>query len=226
MRHTIITVLTLLALTLSYGQNNFEGKIKYKITSDEANTIMDYFIKDGKIRMEMGEGDEKGIFIYTGKNSLVLMPQEKMYMDLDNSIYSKMGDFMGSNDDDDEKYEKIDFEKYKTGKKKTILGYDCEQWIFTDEEEDEQVEMWITDELGQFLFLESPMGGGFSPAWSGAVNNKAFFPISVITRDEDGEETSRFEAVEIKKESLNSSLFQAPSDYEEMKIPGMDNLFK
>ena len=48
----------------------------------------------------------------------------------------------------------------------------------------------------------------------------------VITRDEDGEENSRFEATEVKKESLSNNLFTFPSDYSEMKIPGMKGLFK
>lgn len=217
----------ILSTSLSMGQDNFEGKIKFKVTHEDDVMFIDYFIKDDNLRMEMGENAD-AVFIKNEDKSFVLMPGEKMYMDLDNSIFSKIQGMAGMNEDEeeDDNDEEIDFNKYKTGKTKTIQGYKCHQWIFKDDEDDEEVEAWVTDELGNFMLMKSPMGAGFSPGWSTSVSNNGFFPILVITKDEDGDVSSRFEASEVNKQSLDSDLFSPPSNYSEMKIPGMDNLFK
>jgi len=175
--------------------------------------------------MEMGEHAE-AVFIKTAEKSLVLMPEEEMYMDLDNSLFSKIAGMSGMDKEENEKPEKFDMDKYKTGKIKSILDYECHQWIFTEEEEEDKVEAWVTDELGNFMLMQSPMGAGYSPGWSSSVKNNGFFPLLVITTDEDGEEKSRFEATEVDKKSLDDGLFGPPSNYNEMKIPGMNNLFK
>ncbi len=208
------------------AQNNFEGNIKFKITSKDNSIDMNYFLKEGKFRIEMGENAENAVFINANGKSLILMPEQKMYMDLDNPMFAKMKDMMGKKNDDengDQNDKDFDINKYRTGKTKSILGYECEQWVFNDIEEDEQnqVEAWVTDELGNFMFMENPMGSGFSPDWSGSFKNKGFFPLLVISKDSDGEEISKFEATEINKKSLSDDLFHAPSDYKEMKMPGM-----
>ena len=232
MKKYIISFLTALIIFASFtsflAQDQFEGKIKFKITHDGDEMFMDYFIKGASLRMEMGDNAE-AVFIKNEEKSLVLMPEEKMYMDLDNSLFSKIPGMTGMNKEDknDDKDEKeFDIEKYKTGKTKTIQGYECHQWVIPDEDDEEEVEAWVTDELGNFMMMQSPMGGGYSPGWSSSIKNRGFFPMLVITRDEDGEENSRFEATEVKKESLSNKLFSPPSDFSEMKIPGMDGLFK
>jgi len=219
-------LLLIFLVSSSIFAQSFEGKIKFKITSDDDTMLLDYFIKGDNLRMEMGEKAD-AVFIKNKNKSIILMPKEKSYMDLNNSVFSKIQDMAGMNKGDDkEKKEDVNIDKFRTGKTKTILGYKCSQWVFKDEEEDEEVEAWVTDELGNFMLMQGPMGGGFSPGWSSSIKNNGFFPLLVISRDEDGDESSRFEATEINKETLNNKLFGAPSDYSEMKIPGMDNLFK
>lgn len=209
-----------------FAQADFEGKIKFKISSEGDEMFLDYFIKGENLRMEMGDNAE-AVFLKNKDKSLILMPTEKMYMDLDNSIMSKLSGMAGmKNDEKNEEEEDFNIEDYKTGKTKSILGYECYQWVFSDEEQDEEVEAWVTGELGNFFLMNGPMGEGFSPSWSNSINDNGFFPMLVITRDEDGNENSRFEATEVNKESLSNSLFSPPSDYSEMKIPGMDGLFK
>ncbi len=211
------------------AQGDFEGKIKFKISHDEEQMFLDYFIKGSNLRMEMGD-DAKAVFIKTEEKSYVLMPEEKMYMDLDNSLFSKLQDMVGMEEEEDEngdeESEAVDMESFKTGKTTNILGYECHQWIFESDEDNEEVEAWVTSELGNFVLMQSPMGAGYSPGWSTSINDNGFFPMLVITRDNDGEEISRFEATEVNKESLSNKLFTFPSDYSEMKIPGMKGLFK
>jgi hypothetical protein len=225
MNSLIILAISFSINSVLFAQDNFEGKIKFKITYEDEVNFLDYFIKGNNLRMEMGENAE-AVFIKTEDKSLVLMPEEEMYMDLNNSILSKLPGMSGMEDNENDVEEDFDIDKYKTGKTQNILGYECHQWIFSDEEEDDEVEAWVTSELGNFMLMQSPMGAGYSPGWSSSVKNNGFFPLLVITRDEDGEENSRFEATEINKQSLGDGLFGPPSNYNEMKIPGMDNLFK
>ena len=58
------------------------------------------------------------------------------------------------NDEEEHEGEPVDFEKFKTGKVKDINGYECHQWVFTDEDEDDEVEAWVTDELGNLGLTE------------------------------------------------------------------------
>jgi hypothetical protein len=223
----LTTLLFLTSFVGLFAQDDFEGKIKFKISSDGDEMFLDYFIKGENLRMEMGDNAE-AVFVKNKDKSLILMPSEKMYMDLNNSIMSKLSSMTGMNDDDKNKEaeEEFNIEDYKTGKTKSILGYECHQWVIKDQNDDEEIEAWVTSELGNFFLMKGPMGEGFSPSWSNSINNNGFFPMLVITRDDDGEENSRFEATEVKKESLSDKLFTPPSDYSEMKIPGMDGLFK
>ena len=208
------------------GQNNFEGKIKFKISHDDEVMFLDYFLKDDKLRMEMGDNKE-AVFIKTEEKSLVLMPDQKQYMDLNNSLFSKLPGMTGMQDEENEEEIKdFDIDKFRTGKTQSLLGYECAQWIFNDEEENDEVEAWVTDELGNFMLMSSPMAGGYSPGWGSNVKNNGFFPLLVITRDGDGEETSRFEATEVNKQSLDNDLFGPPSDFTEFQVPGMKGLFK
>jgi len=230
MRKYIISFTTFTILFLSTSiiraQSNFEGKIKFKITYNNEVTYLDYYIKDENLRMEMGKAAE-AVFIKNGQRSLVLMPEEKMYMDLDNSLFDKLPGMTGMEEDDDEEVvEEFNIDKYKTGKIMTLLGYECHQWIMKDEEDEDEVEAWVTHELGNFMLMQSPMGSGYSPGWSSSMKNRGYFPILVITRDENGEENSRFEATEINEQGLNIKLFIPPTNFTEMKIPRMDNLLK
>ena len=210
---------------LTNAQNYFEGKVKFKITDDEEEShLMEYFLKEGNFRISMFDDENvSAIFIYRKDNSYILMPEDKMYMNLNNSIFTKLGDMFKKNAEEEKDKKEFKFENYKTGKTKTILGYDCEQWINKSEVDDDnyEVEAWITSDLGNFMFMENPMGAGFTPAWGNSMKNQGYFPLQVITKDSDGEVVSTFEAVEINKQTLNNNLFEVPADYNEMKIPGM-----
>lgn len=217
----LISTSALLLLTNNiFAQTTFEGIVKIKMDADDESFFIDYFIKDDNMRIEMDNAEEVA-FIMSGEKSLILMKEQKTYMDLNNPMFSMMPGMSGMDSDEEKSLESFDINKYKTGKTQNLLGYECEQWIFNDEEEELEIEAWVTDELGNFMMMKSPMGGGFSPSWSSSLKNKGFFPLLVITREEDGEETSKFEVVNVDQKDLNNDLFSAPSDFEEFKIPGM-----
>jgi hypothetical protein len=217
-------IIILFQATSILSQSSFEGTIKFKITHDGDVSFLDYHMKENNLRMEMGENAE-AVFLKRDDKSLILMPEEEMYMDLNQSLFKNIPG-MNNPQKDEEIEEEIDIDKFKTGKVMSILGYECHQWLFKDENDDDEVEAWVTGEIGNFMLMQGPMGGGYSPGWNSSLKNSGFFPMLVITRDEDGEETSRFEATEVEEKSLSDALFEVPSNYSEMKIPGMDSFMK
>ena len=76
------------------AQSDFEGKVKFKVTHDDDVSFLDYYMKGDNVRIEVGE-NEQGVFLKTADRSLILMPEEKMYMDLNNSVFSKLPNMAG-----------------------------------------------------------------------------------------------------------------------------------
>ncbi len=212
-----LLVIFLLFITASINaQKTFEGKIKIKLSSENQNIIMDYYVKDNNIKMELNNGEENGSFIMKGKNYLVLIPAQKMYMEISSEMLKKLSEMKPAINTKHDKHKKnIDINKLKTGKTKKILGYNCEQWIINND--DEVTEVWVTNELGNFITMDSPMGKGYSPAWSTYLQNNGFFPMKVISNNGK----SVFEVIEVDKKSLNDTIFSPPSNYKKMTIPGM-----
>jgi len=139
-----------------------------------------------------------------------------MYMEIDKKMLENLPGIKSNKDKNSSK--KININNLRTGKTKKILGYNCEQWIINDE--NGKVEVWVTNELGNFMTMDGPMGGGYSPAWSSYLENNGFFPMLVITTNPKGE-SSKFEVIDVNKTSLSNSEFAPPSNYKKMNIPGM-----
>ena len=74
-----------------------------------------------------------------------------------------------------------------TTEKDTILGYECTKIIATGK--DGVSEIWITDQLGQFMGLTSGGGPGgrrqVPPQWETVLKGKGFFPMRVIVTDKN-----------------------------------------
>jgi hypothetical protein len=197
------------SLTL-HAQNAFEGKVKFKVSGGDGDdsSLIDYFVKDDKIRMEVKDA-MGAVIIFDQKSVKMIMESQGMYMEYPRDMM--MGDH-------NEEYENMDEGKAPkiTDKKKDILGYECTLWTF--ESDEGLVEMWVTDELGSFVPMQSPMGGGEIPAWQQEIADGNFFPMSVIVND-DGDKVNAFEVVEVNKQDLNSDLFTVPKGLKKMDMP-------
>ena len=55
--------------------------------------------------------------------------------------------------DESESNEKTNGKFDKTGETKKINGYECEKWVYTDDNGD-KTEAWMTKELGNFKILK------------------------------------------------------------------------
>jgi hypothetical protein len=206
---SILFVIFFFSLTfLSYAQSNFEGEVTFKVTDDDGSTqTMNYFVKGDKIRFDTKEEGQGGQIIWdtATRQFMVVMPDQKMYMVM-KAPDSKMD--IPESIDKNTKFT-------KTGETKKILGYTAEKFLYKDNED--QGEVWLTQELGSFKLFNNPMQKGENmPQWQKDFNAAGYFPLEVT---ENGKKV--FEIIGINKKSLDASMFEAPSDYKKMEMPMM-----
>ncbi len=186
---------------------NFEGIIKFKVTYEGEASEMKYQIKDGKFRMDAPDNKMGGgAFLMDDKSMYILMPSQKMYMEMPIDV----ADMDVDTDDMTE--------PNRTGETKVILGHEAEKWLMKDNEED--IEMWVAKDLGKFVLMNGPMQEQ-KPAWYKEIENDGFFPMLVINRDKSGNEVGRYEVTELKEQKLSDDLFNIPSGYTKMSMPKM-----
>jgi hypothetical protein len=218
---TITKLLVCIVIFALFMQENlfsqaFEGKINIKLVNDEEVSTMDYLVKGNKIRMEMkseeGEGEAVMITDMQDLKMIILMAEEKMYME-----YPIKEAIEEQKDDIQSEMGKIRL----TDETKTINGFNCQK---LDYEDDKNIESWITKDIGTLMLYENPMGGNEMPEWYSDFADEGFFPILVIEKDDSGEEESRWEVTSVEKKSLSDDLFIPPAGYQKMEIPMMDFL--
>ncbi len=200
------------------AQSNFEGKIKIEIDAMNEKSVLDYYKKDNSARIEI-TGEQKGIMIFKSDRTYMIMPENRMYMEFEGSLLDmaeKYGGGESTGEDLKDLYEGID--KYKTGDSKVIHGFRCEKYYKADESE--EAEMWVTEELGKFLFMQNVKQ---TESLMSEIANKNFFPMLVISKDKKSGEISRFEVTEVLKTSLGEELFEAPEGYQKMTMPNMQD---
>jgi hypothetical protein len=206
---TFKVVLSLLIFLFSgvlLAQENFEGKVKFDVEEDGKAQVMDYYAKDKKYRMEM---PDKGGTILFDSNKLmmyVLMDKEKMYMESQMMPLSMGGAGKVS----------------KTGEIKTILGHECEKFIF--EQEDLSGEAWMTKDLGAFMFfMESQQD---MPSWQKEIVDAGYFPLQVTQYSKRENKKSVYNVTEVTPMELSDDLFVVPPSYEKFDMTGLGGLEK
>ncbi len=224
--YLLIVAGILFAIPNTSAGQGFEGKVRFKIKSDGDETYMNYYIKNKKFRIDV-PGGMGGAMIVDEEKMIMIMPQQKMYMEFSmDKIREQVGAMAKDIDKAKEEKgeEKFDFknlEQYKTGKTKEMFGHKCEQLVYKDEESGETVEAWVATDMGNFIFAQNPMIPEDQPEWQKRFGD-AFFPMQMTVRDSDGNVKEVFEVVELKKQSLDSSLFEVPAGFQKMSIPGMN----
>ncbi|MFZ0454748.1 MAG: DUF4412 domain-containing protein [Ignavibacteriaceae bacterium] len=206
----------------SYSQS-FEGEIVMKISDkgqDKPQTI-DYYCKGSKIRFEaQGESGQSGIMIIDSKNdnAIIVMPDRKMYMSY--PFHNALG---AASDTVRSKIEK-EVEKGNlkmTGETKSINGFECEKWIFKDDE-GKNGEAWMTKGIKNFFLFSNPMKRRSNePEWERKLIDEGYFPMKVVSKNADGEVESTMEVTSIEPRVLDESLFTPPADYQKMEMPMM-----
>jgi hypothetical protein len=177
--------------------------------------MINYSLKDGKMRVDVDAAKGMGAMIMDIKNRqmIILIAPQKMYMvrDLPEAPVQKAVA--------EQKASGATFED--SGMKETILGYSCEKFVTTTSRG--TTDIWVTDQLGSFFGL--PQGGigrsGQAPQeWETALKGRNFFPLRVVGH-EGGKEKFRLEVTSVDKESLPDSLFAPPDGWRKFDLSSM-----
>lgn len=212
----IITLLFVFIFqSFSFSQENFEGKINLKMTSNGESHEMSYLVKNNKMRMEVNEAGHSAVILFdpVSKKMTMLMPQQNMYMEM--PINKEIANEMNK-DNEDVKFT-------KTGETRTINGYKCEKWIYKSK--DEQGEAWMTKDLGKLKMFSgySMQDKSNQPEWMKEIESEGAFPMLVNIKDNSGNDQGKMEVTSVNKESLDASLFKVPAGYHKFEMPGMNS---
>jgi hypothetical protein len=200
--NTTLTLIIFLLAGITFAQEAFEGKVIFEVQEEGNNQVMDYYAKDKRFRMDMPDKGGSILFDSHALKMYVIMDEEKMYMESQMMPLS-MGSGGGS--------------VSKTGETKTILGYDCEKFVF--EQEDLKGEAWMTKELGAFMFfMESQQE---MPAWQSEVLDAGYFPLQVTQFNKRENKQSVYNVIEVTPMELSSDLFVPPANYQKLDLMNM-----
>ena len=202
------TVILVLLAGLAFAQSSFEGRVIFEVKEDGESQIMDYYAKDKKFLMKMP--DKGGSILFDSKQfkMYVIMDEQKMYME---TTMMPMSTATGGGT------------ITKTGETKSILGYDCEKFLFT--QKDMKGEAWMTKELGAFMFFMESQEE--MPGWQTEVLDAGYFPLHVKQHDTRRDVTGVYDVKEVTPLKLSDDLFELPSSYKKldlMNLGGFENL--
>ncbi|HEY9425516.1 MAG TPA: DUF4412 domain-containing protein [Gemmatimonadaceae bacterium] len=198
----VVALAAIAAPTIAHGQSpkQFEGVVTYE---SEGGRSFQYSIRDGRVRIDMNDEAQRGAMIMdSGSHKMyMLMPEQKMYMEVD---ASEMGEMDSSADN---------VKPTKTGKTEVVAGHKCEYW--TVKEEKGQVDICLAKDMGSFQAFSNKSIGNAS-AWQEAIGKNSF-PLKVIMHA-DGKEEVALVATKVEAKSLDASLFTPPESYKKMQM--------
>ena len=189
------------------------------------------YIKGSKLRMNFEGQEGEKTYMVMDMNKRVIrnfFPERQAYVEMSLDEVEQMGRGfsnmkrdMGMNTD-----VQATGELKKTGEKKQIHGYKCEQ--YTQQVGNYTNEYWLTKEvtmkqiMGGFLDYMKTVGKmGGQNAQHEALMKKDSYPILTVTENEYG--TNRSEVVKIEKKDVDGDLFEVPSGYKKQTMREMMN---
>lgn len=215
----MLCCLFLFSVSLSLGQDRFEGKVTFKTDDDGKEQFMTYFMKGTKFRIEQseGKGAGKGVMIYDSETQMmtVLMNEQRMYMEMPIKD-SKYTPQMQSDSEQPEYFA-------RTAEEKLILGHACDKFEFKDK--DKKGIAWMTKDLGPFMFMSNPKDMKSSqPSWQQEIKGAGYFPLLVKEEDSSGKLRTVFEATELLSMELEDGLFLVPPGFNKFVMPNMPKM--
>lgn len=212
--------LAMTALCTLPAAAQFEGSVTWAVGKKQTPMTQTY--KGSMVRTDMtGQRGRSGAMIIDGaaKTMTMMMPEQKMYMKWD---LEQM-----RNEHTTHKTPKIT----DTGKSETIAGKSCQVYRYAEDAgKPETMEMCVAKGMGNFMMGRSPMGRGRGEGEGDDVSEIAsnpefqklykdgFFPLR-ISKVKGDSVTTQMIATKLEPGSVDASLFQVPSDYQEMKMP-------
>jgi len=163
---------------------NFDAYIQMEVSTYKKNgdldeqTEYDNYMhkKDSDYAMIFKDGKDQSTIIFDTKNLAMLIltnsdgEKTGFATTIDPETWAAAAEDLGG--EQEGSYEPVDWEAYKpakTGKTKKILGYTCDEYLVEDEES--EVHMWVSEELGKELHKEwmknqQTFGNAFAYAWA------------------------------------------------------------
>lgn len=198
----------------------FEGIVESQnTTTDELGRpqsfVMTMWIKNDMVRIETkGASTPNSIMIYRTdlKKIWVLSEDERSYYEISRNYQEADVNPPGSTDGS--------YSIKRTGKKKTIAGYECEQFII--KRENEETEIWGTKKLSHLVStLSKALGADATNGAEGAITEvmkRGIYPLRSVTRVE-GQLIESQEVTRIEPKALNTDLFSLPAGFKKQKGP-------
>jgi hypothetical protein len=194
------------------GFNGVMQFVMYEDHPDHPDT-MTQITKGSKIRFE-GMGKGGGAMIMDGTNRIVVLPEQKQYMELPSNLGSKQAATESA------KHHGV---AAKTGKKETVAGITCEDWHYTGTDNDgkaEEGDACVAQGAGLMI---SRFAGGMSThvfdaggqAFNDAINKGG--GILKVT----GNGKVLFVAVRAQATSVPDAMFAPPAGYTKMDMSQM-----
>ncbi len=210
-----LSFLLFFTCSLSIAQDKFQGKVTFEVSDEGQNQQISYFVKGNKflIQPESGEAAGQGSMIYDGdkKAMIIIMIEQKMYMEMPIDATDEIS-----------KSESVGPDYFiKTGNSQNVMGYSCDEFEFKDE--DRKGLALMTKELGSFLFMDNPEGGGNSQ-WQKEIMSEGYFPMLVKEENSSGELETVFKVIDLELMKLDDKMFSAPLGYKKFDMPNMQNM--
>lgn len=191
-------------MTATSVKANFEGVFEFTKKTGATEVKYKYFVKPDKVRIEDygTDGTLQGVMLVDLKANKVigLSPERKLWMDMPNN----------------RKRKESEIKLEKTGKTKDIAGYSCAEWKVTCKEEDRVITYWMAKEGFDFFI---PMIKALNRAdklslyFLKLTGAEGMFPMMGEEKKTDGTLITTLKVSSVKKQVLQASLFEVPSDY-------------
>lgn len=192
--------------------SNFEGSIKYTVKSKSNELILTDYTKGEQSAMLINTNgmNMKIIFDTQNMKMLMVMDAQKMAMEMDLEDLAKKSQEMGNSD-------KANSAPKKTGKTKTISGYESEEYQF--EANKEQVSIWIAKEFGvtldketldKIMMISNPEA---MRNYRGKISLASWGVMAIESN------SASIQAQEVNKKALDASFFSVPEGYNKMQMP-------
>ncbi|HEV8537669.1 MAG TPA: DUF4412 domain-containing protein [Bacteroidota bacterium] len=224
---------------VNIASSQFEGKIDMKVTrgGGEQQHEIQYTmsLKKGMLAFTTKGGetaeDAGNVILRSDKNLLwIINDKNRTYLEIvadDKSATPQAKTHKKSRETTAEHAKSI---LRKTGKKQTLAGYECEEWI--GEEEEEVTSIWGTTKLGNvYEGFTKAFGSMYDQkqdleGWQQELIEKKVFPMKTTVK-EGGEVTETQEVTKVEPKSLAATIFEPPAGYKKQAMgAGLQDMMK
>ncbi len=215
----------LASLIVTRAHSQFEGIVESKnITTDEMGKpqefIMTMWVKKEMVRIETKSASVPGstmIYRTDMKKIFMLNDAEKSYFEI--SQEEKPQEVFASGRRlDSLSGTTAKYSIKKTGKKKNIAGYPCEEFLI--KRNTEETQLWGTKKLAHLVSaISKALGQEHESLVEGAANEvmkQGIYPMASSTKL-DGNVIESQEVTRVETKSLDANLFTLPAGYKKQK---------